>query len=560
MTSMINTLLRDHTFRDVHLAAILNVSRGYYVIPGQEPAISQRGAGANMSVDVGAFKFVLAGAFGEKLTTTNVVIGAADATKPRIDIIYLNSSGTIAVLAGTARAVKPTAETTWQKYEEPYPADFSSTSGIVLAEILVPAGATTIVNAYIRNVCIAKDVRLGPSQQEKTVGPYDWCDFKTDGAADEVQVNAAIAALTASRTWYEKVVVVGSLVIAAAIIPTAYTILEVNGTISKGDATSPIIYSTENNISITSATRRGGILDGNRASNTNINPPILLTGDNLTISNLQIQNSYKDGIGCDGTNNTVINYNYITDCYDNTGSSANGSGIAITGIGENCDIHHNIIRNCGMFGITMAKYSGSRITNNDIRTVYSTFGIGVAGTGTGNDMAYDILVADNYIGNTYKEAINLYRCKLVSVLGNTVHTTITDYGLSAWLCEFCLIADNTVSYAYKSGITLDSCYSCSVKCNSLYNNVDGGESANQREGILLISTYDAECKYNTVSDNYVEDIHNPRRMTYGIAEVQVSGSCNVNLIHGNQVLGYVTGAVHKIGANSVEEHTMVFSA
>jgi hypothetical protein len=98
-----------------------------------------------------------------------------------------------------------------------------------------------------------------------------------------------------------------------------------------------------------------------------------------------------------------------------------------------------------------------------------------------------------------------------------------------------------------------------VKGNSLYNNVDGGESANQREGILMISSADGECKYNTVSDNYVEDIHNPRRMTYGIGEAQVSGSCDVNLIHGNQVLGYVTAAVHKIGANSVEEHTMVFA-
>ena len=155
MADLSKTLLRDHTFRAVHLVAVLKALRGYYVIPGQEPAVSQRGAGANMSVDVGAFKYVLAGAFGEKLSTTNIAIDAADATNPRIDIIYVNGSGTIAVLKGTARAVKPTGESTWQKYEEPYPADFSATTGIVLAEVLVPAGVTSIVDAYIRNCCVA---------------------------------------------------------------------------------------------------------------------------------------------------------------------------------------------------------------------------------------------------------------------------------------------------------------------------------------------------------------------------------------------------------------------
>lgn len=38
--------------------------------------------------------------------------------------------------------------------EEPYPADLSTTDGIILAEIEVPAGVTSIVNAYIRNICV----------------------------------------------------------------------------------------------------------------------------------------------------------------------------------------------------------------------------------------------------------------------------------------------------------------------------------------------------------------------------------------------------------------------
>ena len=154
MASMKTTLLRDHTLRACHVDAILNALLGYYIIPGQEPAISEKGAGADMSVDVGAFKYVLAGTFGEKTSTTNVAIDAADATNSRIDVIYVNSSGVISVSKGAAKAVKPVGETTWQKWEEPYPADLSTTNCIILAEIEVPAGVTSIVNAYIRNICV----------------------------------------------------------------------------------------------------------------------------------------------------------------------------------------------------------------------------------------------------------------------------------------------------------------------------------------------------------------------------------------------------------------------
>lgn len=154
MPGMRSTVLRDHTFRAAHLVALLDALNGYYVIPGQEPTVIQRGAGANMSVDVSAFKYVLAGVFGEKLSTTNVVIEAADATNPRIDLLYVAANGTLTILKGTARAAKPVGESVWQKWEEPYPADFSGISGLILAEIEIPANAATIINAYIRNCCV----------------------------------------------------------------------------------------------------------------------------------------------------------------------------------------------------------------------------------------------------------------------------------------------------------------------------------------------------------------------------------------------------------------------
>jgi len=148
------TILRTHTWRQAHIDALIDAVSGYGVIPGEEPTISQRGAGANMSIDVSAFSYLLAWVAGKKTSTSNVAIDAAGATNPRIDLLYLATNGTLTILKGTARAVKPTGESTWQKYEEPYPADSSTTAGILLAEILVPAGATTILDAYIRNIAV----------------------------------------------------------------------------------------------------------------------------------------------------------------------------------------------------------------------------------------------------------------------------------------------------------------------------------------------------------------------------------------------------------------------
>ena len=142
------TLLRTHILRYCHLAAILRAMKGWYWLTGLQ--VIQRGAGANMSVDVNAGTYVLGGVPGAKTTTTNVPIDASDATNPRIDLLYVAASGVLTILKGTARAVKPVGETAWQLYEEPYPADISATPGLIIAEILVRANTTSILNADIR--------------------------------------------------------------------------------------------------------------------------------------------------------------------------------------------------------------------------------------------------------------------------------------------------------------------------------------------------------------------------------------------------------------------------
>ncbi len=110
--------------------------RDWGVISGL--AVSQRAAGANMSVDVATGSATINGTVVTKSSVTNVVVTAAHATYDRYDFVVINSSGTISVIAGTAAATS---------YAPDY--DFETNNAILLAEIYIPATDTAIENAQI---------------------------------------------------------------------------------------------------------------------------------------------------------------------------------------------------------------------------------------------------------------------------------------------------------------------------------------------------------------------------------------------------------------------------
>lgn len=118
--------------------------------------VSQRGAGANMSVDVAEGSVVVMGTeatyqgmyYGENQGTLNVVVTAANATNPRRDLIVARVSDaqysgaantfTIEIVTGTAAAspVDPTVPANCQ----------------VLARVAVAANASSITNANITDL------------------------------------------------------------------------------------------------------------------------------------------------------------------------------------------------------------------------------------------------------------------------------------------------------------------------------------------------------------------------------------------------------------------------
>jgi hypothetical protein len=94
-------------------------------------AVTQRAAGANMSVDVASGR-IISGGTQAAVSGGNVAVTAAHATLPRIDMVVSTSAGARAVRAGTAAA---------------NPKEPALTAGdVLLAQVYVPANATQITD------------------------------------------------------------------------------------------------------------------------------------------------------------------------------------------------------------------------------------------------------------------------------------------------------------------------------------------------------------------------------------------------------------------------------
>ena len=131
---MTKIVARGDPIEPVYLNNLRVAAHGWGVVSGL--TVSQRAAGANMSVDVASGEAWINGTKITKGSTTNVVITAAHATYDRYDLVVINSSGTISVIAGTAAATS---------YANDY--DLESANAILLAEVEVPATDTTIETA-----------------------------------------------------------------------------------------------------------------------------------------------------------------------------------------------------------------------------------------------------------------------------------------------------------------------------------------------------------------------------------------------------------------------------
>lgn len=75
-------------------------------------------------------------------SSTTTTLQSADSTDPRKDTVYIDTNGDVQVETGTADPYEPAGDTLFDTYvpEPPEP----STEGVILAEVVVPAGASSI--------------------------------------------------------------------------------------------------------------------------------------------------------------------------------------------------------------------------------------------------------------------------------------------------------------------------------------------------------------------------------------------------------------------------------
>lgn len=187
------TITRGYMSQALYFGSTSRAHNGYAVVQGGQ--VKQRAAGANMSVDFDEVDFVLAGRL-KNLAAGNQSIDAADPTNPRMDIVYLNSSGAMAISKGTAAVIKPVGETTWQEYEEPYPADLKAVVGVPLALVHIGAGVTTITDTNILMIAELTDTNINGWIPARTTWTYgsasdefftftisgaDWTDIYKEG-------------------------------------------------------------------------------------------------------------------------------------------------------------------------------------------------------------------------------------------------------------------------------------------------------------------------------------------------------------------------------------------
>ena len=140
---------KGQQFTSAHVLSQSRAGLGFYVLSGCD--CNQAGTPAmSVVVDSG---YVQAG-FGLARKTVaggTVTVATADATYPRIDVIYIDATGALGIYAGTPTAISPSSKTDFKEMATPAPGS-SIPSGVILALVYVGAGVTTIVNANINDI------------------------------------------------------------------------------------------------------------------------------------------------------------------------------------------------------------------------------------------------------------------------------------------------------------------------------------------------------------------------------------------------------------------------
>lgn len=443
---------------------------------GSEFAVTERGAGANMSVDVAAGECFVRGQWGESTSTKNLPISSADPTNPRIDRVVLrnhfgNNKITLEVLEGTP-AGSPAAPALTQS---------AAMWEISLAQISVPAADTSIANAQItdQRTIISHplvDAAAAPSDGDglvynSTTGLWDATSVAGtvnvldhgalgDGATDDTAAfAAAVTAATAGDT---------------ILIPAGHNFVVTDTT----TVAKRLRFTGGGTLTITTASRSIFVVTADGCEFDGLR----FVGTATTGHEGSMPNSYGSAVVFKQVTGGIFRDCHVTSC---PGVTPSGSGFTDTGAAvwltssNDCQIIGNTFVDCLMAVNTDVFYGlptgtgGHVITGNIMRGGDRGYVLDLAGTDT--DIAGDVF-ADNRLSGMTNRAIDVIDADYGFALrGNTITACALGITLSR-RCRRGQIVGNLIHYCTAAGLTInqittgEESYDCAITGNVISDN------------------------------------------------------------------------------------------
>lgn len=115
------------------------------VVSGCSPSYS----GSGLTIDVASGTVVVNGTE-YSVTAGSVTLNSADSNYPRKDLVCIDGTGSIIKVTGTAEEVDPSGSSRFNS-ERPAPPDLETNDYVVIAEVWIPAGASSLSTSDVRD-------------------------------------------------------------------------------------------------------------------------------------------------------------------------------------------------------------------------------------------------------------------------------------------------------------------------------------------------------------------------------------------------------------------------
>jgi len=292
-------------------------------------------------------------------------------------------------------------------------------------------------------------------------------DYVCDGTADNVEIQAALDALTAARTVKESVKLIGNFTITAKINLPSYTILDLYDAsiaLVNAGAVSMLEASSKTEVEI-----RGGVLNGNKANVTGAFDVLDLTNTSkITLVDLEVKNSARKGIDGYGCSDVFLNNVYVHD--NGEAATPSGYGCVFNTDAKRIRIFYSRFIDNSHHGLWISDNhanAGHEPQDIIISGCYAE-GNGADGTGSG------IYVHENTAGRTASDG----------TVVNCVSRANTNDGILFIRVTDGTIAGNVSNDNTADGIVIDTCDGVTVSGNTANDNTAKGIYCLDTDGIL----------------------------------------------------------------------------